>query len=58
MKALRITRHCVKCSRDFGCTNGDVSKLCYECESQPEYCGSDWQDETHEVCPECKGGAR
>ena len=53
MKALRITRHCMVCSKTYGCKDENETRECKNCNSYSYYCGSDWQDVTTGICNEC-----
>jgi len=53
MKALRVTRHCMICSKDYGCKDENEVKSCKSCHNEPDYCGSSYQDETTGICDHC-----
>ena len=53
MKGI-LTRHCINCSKDYGCTENNGEKHeCRYCEYEPAYCGANNKPTTGGICEKC-----
>ena len=55
MDSLNWARHCMTCSGTYGCKSDDGQEIreCSNCNSDPEYCGSEGKEVTTGVCDDC-----